>query len=143
MFNPSPETVRRFFCETSRKCDAGEPLTPIEAMAADWIALHPEYRDDLASVDLAIAARYPADADRDNPFLHLSLHLAVAEQVSIDQPPGIAAASRVLATRLGSPHAAAHALIDCLRETLARAARESRPLDGEVYLACVRRRVDG
>ena len=29
-----------------------------------------------------------------NPFLHLSLHLAVAEQLAIDQPAGIVAAVR-------------------------------------------------
>lgn len=142
MFNPSPEYVRRFFCEVATKRGLGTPLTPIEAMAADWIGAHPQYGADLASADRALATRYPTEPDRDNPFLHLSLHLAVAEQVSIDQPPGIAAASRVLATRLGSAHEAAHALIDCLRETMDRSARESRPPDGEAYLACIRRRAE-
>ena len=142
MFNPSPEYVRRFFCEVATKRELGAPLTPIETMAADWIGAHPQYRDDLASAERALVTRYPDDSDRDNPFLHLSLHLAVAEQVSIDQPPGIAAASRVLAGRLGSAHEAAHALIDCLRETMERATRESRPPDGAAYLACIRRRAE-
>jgi len=46
-----------------------------------------------------------------NPFLHLSLPLAVAEQVSIDQPPGIRSAYQTLRARVGD-HQAAHAILD-------------------------------
>lgn len=140
MFDPSQADVRRFFCDTWRKGAEGLPMTPLEAMALDRIREHPEYHGDLADVDAALAAAYPVEDGRTNPFLHLSMHLAVDEQVSIDQPPGIAAAHRRLCSRLDDPHAAAHAIIDCLGETLWRAQREQRPPDGEAYLECVRRK---
>ena len=140
LFNPSQADVRRFFCETWRKQRAGEPLTPLEAIAADWILEHPEYHDDLASAQRAVAADYGADTGRTNPFLHLSMHLAIAEQLSIDQPPGIRAACEALAARTGSLHSAVHEIMECLGETVWRAQRERTPPDGAAYLDCIRRR---
>src|SRR5438128_7896976 len=89
MFTPSQHDVRRFFCETYRKHRANEILTPLEAIAADWVVQHPEYHDTLSDVEAALAADYPVEQGQSNPFLHLSMHLSIAEQISIDQPPGI------------------------------------------------------
>ena len=47
-------------------------------------------------------------AGRTNPFLHLSMHLTLTEQLSIDQPRGIRQAVELLAARRGSMHAAQH-----------------------------------
>src|SRR3990170_2397775 len=102
MFDPSQQDVRRFFCATWSKHRDGTPLSPLEAMALDAILAHPEYHADLESIEDALAAQYPVDAGRTNPFLHLSLHLAVAEQCAIDQPAGIVAAHSQLARRLDS-----------------------------------------
>jgi len=140
MFNPSQADVRRFFCETWRKHDEGVPLTPLEAMALDWILEHPEYHQDLASLDQALQAQYPVEQGRTNPFLHLSMHLSIAEQLSIDQPPGIRAACEALAARTGSLHEACHGIMECLGEVVWRAQRERAPPDGEAYLECIRRR---
>jgi hypothetical protein len=140
MFNPSQSDVRRFFCEAWRKHRAREPLTPLEAMALDWVEQHPEYHADLASAERALAADYGPATGRENPFLHLSMHLAIAEQLSIDQPPGIRAAFDALARRHDSAHRAAHEIIECLGETLWRAQRERLPPDGAAYLECIRRR---
>jgi hypothetical protein len=139
IFEPSRDEVRRFFCEAWRKRRDGLPLEALETIAADWIALHPEYHDDLVSLETALAAQYPVDAGRTNPFLHLAMHLSVAEQLQIDQPPGIRAAHDSLARRLGCPHEAAHRIIDCLGETIWRAQREHREPDGEAYLECILR----
>ncbi|MCO5099587.1 MAG: DUF1841 family protein [Burkholderiaceae bacterium] len=142
MFDPSRADVRRFFCETWRKHREKLPSSPLEAIALDAILLHPEYHDDLASIDEALAREYPAEAGRTNPFLHLSLHLAVAEQLQIDQPSGIRAAWQRLAARCGG-HDATHALIDCLAETVWRSQRDGAPPDGDAYLACVQGKVQG
>ena len=138
MFNPSREEVRRFFIETWRKQRAGEILTPLEAMAADWIAEHPEYHETLS--DESAGVDYTPEAGRTNPFLHLSMHLAISEQLSIDQPPGIRAAHDRLAARLGSLHEAQHAIIECLGETIWEAQRQNAPLDSDAYLARIERR---
>ena len=72
-----------------------------------------------------------------NPFLHLSLHLAVAEQLSIDQPAGIRGAFEELRRRLASEHDALHAVLECLGETLWQAQRQGTAPDERAYLDCL------
>ncbi|WP_153102213.1 DUF1841 family protein [Paraburkholderia hayleyella] len=136
MFNPSRDEVRRFFIDTWRKQREGSVLTPLEAIAADWIIQHPEYHANLVPTHPAAAANqdYSPENGQTNPFLHLSMHLAISEQLSIDQPPGIRAAHDRLAARLGSPHDAQHAIMECLGETLWEAQRSGMPPDTEAYL---------
>jgi Domain of unknown function (DUF1841) len=140
MFTPSQHDVRRFFCETFRKVGSGAPLTPMEAIAASWIDLHPEYHAELADVDAALAASYAVEQGRSNPFLHLSMHLTLAEQASIDQPRGVKQAIELLAARRGSLHEAHHEAMECLGEMVWASQRSGLPPDGFAYLDCVRRR---
>ncbi|MEW6099675.1 MAG: DUF1841 family protein [Pseudomonadota bacterium] len=140
MFAPSQHDVRLFFCEAHRKHRAQAPLTPLEALAADWIAEHPEYHDDLADPDAAVAASYTVEEGRTNPFLHLAMHLSISEQVSIDQPRGIKQAYELLARKLGSAHEAQHEIMECLGEMIWKSQRSGLPPDGEAYIDCVRRR---
>ena len=138
MFAPSQNDVRTFFCEAWRKSRAGEPLSPIETLASQWIDLHPEYHADLADLPAALAAVYQVEDGRTNPFLHLAMHLSLAEQISIDQPPGIRAAYQALRQRL-EVHDAEHAVMECLGETLWKAQRAGTAIDTAGYLACLRR----
>jgi hypothetical protein len=139
MFTPSQHDVRRFFCETFRKVRGNEVLTPLEAIARDWILQHPEYDDALHDVEAALAADYAVERGQSNPFLHLSMHLSIAEQVSIDQPPGIRAAFLTLAQRIGE-HEAHHEMMECLGEMIWNSQRSGLPPDGHAYIDCVRRR---
>ena len=143
MFQPSQHDVRRFFCETWRKQQAGLPLTPMEAMAADWVSEHPEYHGDLADVDAALAASYSVEDGRTNPFLHLAMHLSIAEQCGIDQPTGIRQAVQLLAGRRNSLHAAHHEVMECLGEMIWASQRSGLPPDGQAYIEAVRRRATG
>ena len=140
MFAPSQNDVRRFFCETQRTRRERAPLTPMESIAADWIAEHPEYHAELDDLDAALAAVYDVESGRTNPFLHLSMHLTISEQISIDQPRGIKQAFALLAARSGSAHEAQHEVMECLGEMVWASQRSGLPPDGERYLECVRRR---
>ncbi len=140
MFNPSRDEVRRFFCDAWRKTQAGEVLTPLEAMARDWILQHPEYETDLSDPEAAQAADYDIAKGQSNPFLHLSMHLSIDEQVSVDQPPGMREAFRQLAARRGSAHQAHHEIMECLGEMLWTAQRNGTPPDGAAYVENIRRR---
>lgn len=140
MFQPTRDEARTFLAEAWRKHRAREPLTPLEAITADIVAAHPEYHLLLESAPATDAREFLPEGGEANPFLHLHLHLALAEQLSIDQPPGILAAYQRLLARHGEPMAAQHAAIDCLAETLWRAQRDNAPPDGESYLECVRKR---
>ncbi len=141
MFTPSQAEVRRFFCGVWRKHTEHLPLEPLEAMALDWCLLHPEYQDQLSSQEHAIEAQYSVDSGQTNPFLHLSMHLAIAEQLGIDQPNGIRESYNTLSFRLGSRHEAAHRIMECLGETLWRSQREQKPPDSDAYLECIRQQV--
>jgi hypothetical protein len=140
MFNPSQSEVRRFFCDVFRKQRAQEILTPLEAMASDWIRHHPEYHDVLADVESALQRDYSVDSGHTNPFLHLSMHLSIDEQISIDQPPGIRAAATALTLKLDSAHEAQHEIMECLGEMIWNAQRSGLPLDGDAYVEAVQRR---
>lgn len=144
MFNPSRDEVRRFFCDAWNRHRAGGVLTPLETIAVDWVLKHPEYHDELRDAAAATARDYRVEDGRTNPFLHLSMHLAISEQLSVDQPPGIRAAYGRLVKRCGDEHAAAHAVMDCLGEVVwsAQRAGSPRPPDEMTahYLDCLERK---
>jgi hypothetical protein len=145
MFNPSREAVRRFFCEARRKERSGEIATPLEAIAVGWIRVHPEYHALLDDPEGAVAEDYSVERGQSNPFLHLSMHVALDEQVSIDQPPGVRALLAALTRRHDDPHEAAHQAMECLASVLWQTQRGTLPADpaqiNAAYLECLRRRV--
>lgn len=138
MFNPSRDQVRNFFCDAWRKHVERLPLVGAEVTAADIATRHPEYHALLLDPE-ALSREWTPESGQMNPFLHLSLHLAIHEQVSIDQPPGIRAAFEQLRVRL-DPHAAEHVLLECLGEIIWRAQREGKPMDAPAYVDAIRRK---
>ena len=140
MFQPSQADVRRFFCGVYAKSRAGQPLEAIELLASQWIDEHPEYHAEFADVDAALASMTQAEAGRENPFLHLSMHLSISEQCSIDQPRGIRQAVELLAARRNDLHAAHHEVMDCLGRMVWESQRAGRPPDGAAYIDCVQQR---
>jgi hypothetical protein len=138
MFNPSRDQARRFLIDAWQKRTDGLPATPLETLAADIVALHPEYH--VLMAEDALTRDWTPEDGQQNPFLHLSLHLAIEEQLSIDQPPGIRSAFESRCRQHGDRHAALHDILECLGETLWRAQRDRQPPDGAAYLDCIRRR---
>jgi len=136
MFDPSREQVREMFFGAWRKYREGAPLAGIETLALDLILLHPEYHALLSQPERYRERDY---VDESNPFLHMSLHLALEEQLSIDQPPGIAARFGALIARHGGRHEALHQALECLGEVMWRAQRDGLPPDAEAYLSCLDR----
>ncbi|HEY1287981.1 MAG TPA: DUF1841 family protein [Burkholderiales bacterium] len=137
MFNPSRDEVREMFFGAWRKYREGVPLAGMDGAALDVILLHPEYH---AVLDAPERYRERDYTDEANPFLHMSLHLALEEQLSIDQPPGIAHRFEILVSRFRDRHEALHQALECLAETLWRAQRDGTPPDAFAYLSCLERR---
>jgi hypothetical protein len=140
MFQPSQADVRRFFCGVYAKAQAQQAMEAIELLASQWIAEHPEYHAELADLDEALANMAQAEPGRENPFLHLSMHLSISEQCSIDQPRGIRQAVELLAAKRDDLHAAHHEVMDCLGRMVWESQRAGRPPDGAAYIACVQQR---
>ncbi len=137
MFQPSQADVRRFFCGVHAKARAGQPMEAIELLASQWIAEHPEFHAELSDLDAALASMTKVEPERSNPFLHLSMHLSISEQCSIDQPRGIRQAVELLAAKRHDLHAAHHEVMDCLGRMVWESQRAGRPPDGAAYIECV------
>jgi hypothetical protein len=145
MFEPSREEVRQFFCSAWAKHCQGQPASAQECIAIACMLEHPEYHELLGNLERALTQDFPVEAGRENPFLHLSMHLALEEQSSIDQPRGIGALLERLRLRLGDRHAAAHEAMECLGEILWRTQRGTLAADMDIinreYLDCLQRRL--
>ncbi len=136
------DQLRQTYLEAWRKHLAHSPLTPLEVMITDVIGAHPEYQAIVSDKDAALASTPDVSGEAENPFLHMGLHLAVREQMSIDRPPGIRELHRLLQARYGDLHRAEHALMEALGETLWNAQRAGRPPDENHYLALARRHLE-
>jgi Domain of unknown function (DUF1841) len=145
MLQPTREDVRRFFCDAWGKHCTGQPTSPLERIAVGCILEHPEYQPLLADADAVLDRDFPVEAGRENPFLHLSMHLSLEEQVSIDQPPGVRTLLEALQRRHGDRHPALHEAMECLGEIVWRTQRGTLPPDmstiNHAYLECLRQRL--
>ncbi|MBU6421077.1 MAG: DUF1841 family protein [Gammaproteobacteria bacterium] len=131
------------FFEVWHKQQAHEPLSALETIVADIIRLHPEYQPLLAGdPGKALDRDWLPEGGETNPFLHMGLHIAIREQLSIDRPPGVKAAYQALLTRTHDPHAAEHLMLECLAETLWRGQRDGRLPDEAAYLACLKQHIE-
>ena len=139
LFNPSREEVRQFFCDAWSKHQASGILTPMESIAARWMVEHPEYHALLNNPQQALEAEYTPEKGQTNPFLHLSMHMSITEQVQIDQPSGIREASRQLTIKLDSEHEAQHRIMECLGQVLWSAQRYGTTPDMATYVELIKR----
>ena len=140
MYSPSQDDVRRFFCQVYAKQQAKALYDPLETLAGEWVALHTEYSELLADETTAISLQFSGDDSQGNPFLHLSMHLSISEQCSIDQPRGIRQAVELLANKRNNLHDAHHEVMECLGTMLWESQRSGRPPDGQAYIDAVQRR---
>lgn len=146
LYQPTQADVRRFFCSVYAKAKENTALEAIETIASLWIDEHPEYHADLKDVDavlsnlLSLNQVITSDDGKTNPFLHLSMHLTITEQCSIDQPRGIRQAVELLTARLDSLHDAHHVVMECLGQMIWDAQQNKRAPDGQAYVEAVQRR---
>jgi len=137
LFNPSRDEARNFLFESWRKRRAGELLTPLEDLAAQLIAKHPEYHTALEDPERHQDKDYLPEDGAANPFLHLMMHLTIEEQISIGQPAGIRAHFARLTRQFDSEHDAQHRMMECLGEMIWQAQRNRTQPDAAVYFACL------
>jgi hypothetical protein len=140
MFNPTRDQVRQFFFDAWRKHRERKVLAGMDHLAVDIMLMHPEYHGVLDDPEHYQEREYRPEAGDTNPFLHMSMHLAIEEQLSIDQPAGLKAEFARLAAKTGDRHAASHEVMECLAEMVWRAQRDNAAPDAAAYLECLRRR---
>lgn len=137
MFNPSRDQARQFFFDTWNKYKERQPLAGLETTVLEVLLQHPEYHALLDDAERFRERDYLPEAGETNPFLHLSLHIAIQEQLSIDQPVGVAGHYQRILKKCKEPHDAQHALMECLAEMIWQSQRNQTPPDSGVYLRCL------
>jgi hypothetical protein len=140
MYAPTRNEAREFFFAAWEKYGGGAPLTELERMAVEIIALHPEYHAMLAARDRHGQRDYTPEDGALNPFLHLSLHLGIAEQVAADRPAGVRGEIERLTRKHDDAHKALHEAVECLGETMWEAQRTGASPDPATFIECLRRK---
>jgi Domain of unknown function (DUF1841) len=137
----SRDQLRQAYSTAWKKHLGRVPLTAQEVAIADVIALHPEYQALIEDPESALAFEPGAASGRQNPFLHMGLHLAVRDQLKLDRPPGVLGLFQQLQARLGDTHSAEHRLMEALGDVLWQASRDGRAPDEQRYMALARERL--
>ena len=140
IFNPTREQVREFFIQTWQKYQHNAALSAMEKIALGWIMKHPEYHAMLDNPE-ARNKDFSVAEGQTNPFLHLSMHIALEEQISIDNPHGIREVFEQLSAKLDE-HAAHHEMMECLGQVIWQAQRNRGPLDQQLYIELLKQRVN-
>lgn len=116
----------------------GKPLEGIERLLVHVALKHPEYQPTLADPETHRDRQYTGYSGEANPFLHMGLHVAIEEQLTLDEPRGIRDIYRELLVRNSDEHAVQHHIMECLGQWIYRAQRENAGLDPSGYLECLR-----
>ena len=140
LYNPSRDQARQFLFDAWAKFKQHSTLSDLEKIAVEVMQMHPEYHTILDAPERYMQQQYFPEQGETNPFLHLSLHLSVIEQISINQPIGIGQVYEKLKQKHGDQHMAQHDILDCLAETIWQSQRNNTPLDSAHYLGLLQQR---
>ncbi|MFK7994890.1 MAG: DUF1841 family protein [Granulosicoccus sp.] len=138
LFTQDRTRTRQMFRSAWQKHTSGQELEPLEKQIASLLEDHPEYHALIRSDEDILDREFKAEDGRENPFLHLSLHLALREQVGTDRPAGIASITRSLLLKHGDGHSVEHLMIEKLGLYLWEAQRQERAPDEAAYLNSLR-----
>ena len=141
MFNPSQADVRNFFFDVYIKGNLNQPLTDLEKIAYTVIMKHTEYHSILANREKYLDFKWLPEMGETNPFLHLSMHLTIIEQLSINQPHGIKQLFTDMCLATQDEHKAEHEFIDCLGEMLWQAQRNHIQPSMQIYFECINKKL--
>jgi hypothetical protein len=139
LYGQDRRELRQVYYRAWRKHIAGEPLEGAESHIVAVALRHPEYQNLLTHPEAGEDRDWLPELGESNPFLHMGMHIAIEEQLAIDQPPGIRQHYARLSREIGDEHAVQHRMMDCLGEMLWRAGRDGAPPDAQVYLDCLSR----
>jgi hypothetical protein len=141
LYSNDRQTLRQFYAQSWRDFLDKKPLEPLAQQVVQVIGEHPEYQSMIECNSEVLARDYLPDAGETNPFLHMGLHLAIREQVSLDRPPGIRRCFQTLQRHLSDALEAEHHMMDCLAEALWQSQKYNQLPDEAAYLSCLQTKV--
>jgi len=134
IFSEDRKKLRDQFRQAWRKRIAGENLEPLDKQIADLVEEHPWYHDLMLQDDDVLDQDFTSEHANENPFMHLSLHLALREQVGTNRPNGIQSITRSLLLKYQDGHEVEHKMMECLGVFLWDAQRQGVAPDEQAYL---------
>jgi hypothetical protein len=144
MFSQERDDLRQAYLTAWRKACANEPLEPLERQIVEVVSKHPEYHALLEKGEDSLGREWQPEGGETNPFLHMGLHIALHEQLSVDRPSGIRRLYQAMIEAcLGDVHAAEHRMLECLAEELWKAQRQGREFRSKSYLKCIKQQGAG
>ena len=108
-------------------------------MITQIIQQHPEYQDLLSDEQAHLDKDYTPEMGETNPFLHMSMHIAIVEQLSIDRPAGIKSLYQKLLSKYNDSHMVEHHIMECLGQMMWEAQRNQAMPDDQQYMECLRK----
>jgi Domain of unknown function (DUF1841) len=140
MINDERQDSREMFLTVWQKYKARQPVEPLEQHILQVILQHPEYHALFEKPATLLTQEFHAETGQSNPFLHMGLHLAIREQVTIDQPAGIADIyQQLLQRQQGDQLATEHSMMEPLAQSIWQTMNEPQRSAPEHYLASLRR----
>lgn len=131
----SRDELRAFYFDSFQKYQRKETLTPLEQMIVDVILMHPEYHSLFKDKDGHVDKEFNEQTGGENPYLHLSGHIGLREQLSTDRPAGILAIYQQLLRKYASDnHQVEHMIIPVMLDILFQASQQGLMPDERVYL---------
>lgn len=131
MYSNNRDAYRQAFFTTWQKYKKQMPLEPFEAQLVEVMISHPEYHALLERPDQFQQQEF---AIEENPFMHMSLHLAIKEQITTDRPAGVRACYEALLVKHPGHLEAEHLMLDCLAQMMWSAQETGEPPSEADYL---------
>ncbi len=131
---------RQIFFEIWKKMQNRElPLEPMEQHIANVIRDHPEYHAILANPEHYETVDFPIQNMYDNPFLHLSSHISLLEQLELDRPRGLRTCYQRLLYTFKNEHVLQHQIMDIITSHLWEAIQHQRDINEMEILSAIQK----
>jgi hypothetical protein len=130
VFSQDRSKQREFLAKSWQKHISAQILEPLELQLALIVQKHPEYQALINDINL----EYFPEQGKTNPFLHINLHLALQDQLALDQPIGINDIYKKLIVIHSDTHEVEHMMMECIAEMIFNSQKNNTTLDQDNYL---------
>jgi len=130
VFSQDRSKQREFLAKSWQKHISAQILEPLELQLALIVEKHPEYQALINDINL----EYFPEQGRTNPFLHINLHLALQDQLALNQPIGINDIYKKLIVIHSDTHEVEHMMMECIAEMIFNSQKNNTTLDQDNYL---------
>ena len=134
MFTSDRSKQRQYLKQAWEKYTIQEQLEPLELQLSKIVEQHPEYQNLIKNLD----SEYFPEQGITNPFLHISLHLTLRDQITMDQPKGIKEIHSQLVLKSKDAHEVEHMMMEHIAEMIFNAQKNNAAFDLDGYIQALK-----